>query len=216
VDNASKPAGEGRRIPEPLQLEIRELDCDLDRPIAPATWLTFSEQQLRSVTHGPICHDEVGLAEARTRLAWSPRDLWLYLLASGLNRISQEEHLMGRAGSVGGELGAAILGSRLVRDIMRLCFLMERIYAPYPKWFGTAFKELACADALLPALQAAVTAAAWQKRERHLAIAYEHIDDPEVRRIATRSLIGSVDQFSDSTDLIATSSWRPALKALYQ
>jgi hypothetical protein len=35
---------------------------------------------------------------------------------------------MGRAGYVGDELGAALIGSRLVRDMMRLCFLMERQY----------------------------------------------------------------------------------------
>lgn len=233
------------------------LGCDLDRPISPSDWLTFSEQQLRSVTHGPIYHDGVGLAQARAQLAWYPHDVWLYLLASGWNRISQEEHLMGRAGSVADEVGSALIGSRLVRDVMRLCFLMERVYAPYPKWFGSAFAQLACAGALLPSLQSALTAGTWQKRERHLVVAYEHvatmhnglgltdplpenatnfhgrpflviaqhgfsealveqIGDAQIRRIASRRPIGSVDQFSDSTDLIGTACWKPALKALYE
>jgi hypothetical protein len=47
---------------------------------------------------------------------------------------------MPRAGFVGDELGSALIGSRLVRDIMNLCFLLEKQYAPYPKWFGTAFQ----------------------------------------------------------------------------
>ncbi len=37
---------------------------------------------------------------------------------------------------IGDEVGSALIGSRLVRDIMRLCFLMEQTYAPYAKWFG--------------------------------------------------------------------------------
>ncbi|NTU80855.1 MAG: hypothetical protein HGA45_15995 [Chloroflexales bacterium] len=31
---------------------------------------------------------------------------------------------------------------------MGLCFLIERHYAPYPKWFGSAFQRLACAAEL--------------------------------------------------------------------
>jgi len=32
--------------------------------------------------------------------------------------------------------------ARLVRDAMMLCFLMERRYAPYIKWLGTAFAQI--------------------------------------------------------------------------
>ena len=32
------------------------------------------------------------------------------------------------------------------RDVMRLCFLIERRYAPYSKWFGTAFSQLDAAS----------------------------------------------------------------------
>ena len=80
---------------------------------------------------------------------------------------------MGRAGLVGDELGSALIGSRLVRDVMRLCFLMERQYAPYAKWFGTAFAQLesaaALTDVLLKAVQKADT---WQERDRWLGEAY--------------------------------------------
>ena len=43
---------------------------------------------------------------------------------------------------MGDELGSAVLGARLVESAMRLAFLMERTYAPYVKWFGTAFARL--------------------------------------------------------------------------
>jgi hypothetical protein len=44
----------------------------------------------------------------------------------------------------------------------------------------------------------------------------ERIRDPIVKRIAQRSPIGSIDQFSDSTDLVSDPFWRPVLKQLYQ
>ena len=80
---------------------------------------------------------------------------------------------MGRAGMVGDEIGSALIGARLVRDLMRLCFLMEKTYAPYPKWFGTAFNQLDCAPELAPHLSAALKADAWRERQGHLARAYQ-------------------------------------------
>ena len=149
------------------------LGFDLDQAIEPPDWLTFSEQKLRTIISGAVYHDELGLQAARDRFKYYPRDVWLYLMACGWNRIGQEEHLMGRAGLVGDELGSALIGSRLVRDLMRICFLMERQYAPYPKWFGVAFARLACAKALSPCLLRAQFAKNWSEREEGLAEAYQ-------------------------------------------
>lgn len=151
------------------------LGFDLLHPLEPADWLTFSEQHLRALTGGAVFHDEVGLGAARARFAYYPRDVWLYLQAAGWTRLGQEDHLMGRAGQAGDEIGSALIGARLVRDVMRLCFLQARTYAPYPKWLGTAFKQLACAPALVPVLQAALRAATWPEREAALVVAYEHL-----------------------------------------
>ena len=151
------------------------LAFDIEHEIEPADWLTVPEQKLRTISAGGVFHDEVGLEELRKKFSYYPRDVWLYQLASAWARVGQEEHLMGRAGFVGDEIGSALIGARLVRDLMRLCFLMERTYAPYPKWFGTAFKQLSCADALSPHLSAALAAETWQERERHLVEAYRLI-----------------------------------------
>ena len=97
------------------------------------------------------------------------------MLAAQWQRISQEEAFVGRCGEVGDELGSAVVAARLVREIMRLCFLMERQYAPYSKWLGTAFSRLACGPALVPILRAVLRAATWQERERPLGVAYETI-----------------------------------------
>ena len=79
---------------------------------------------------------------------------------------------MGRCGDVGDELGSRVVAARLVHDLMLLCFLHERVYAPYSKWFGTAFSRLRCAERLGPVLQAALEGGTWRERETHLSLAY--------------------------------------------
>ena len=166
------PVNHKVRVFTPRAFFLDYLAFDIRREIEPADWLTFPEQKLRTITSGGVFHDEMGLGELRQRFSYYPRDVWLYQLASAWARVGQEEHLMGRAGSVGDELGSALIGARLVRDLMRLCFLSERAYAPYPKWFGTAFGQLSCAGSLAPHLGAALAARGWREREGHLVNAY--------------------------------------------
>lgn len=66
-----------------------------------------------------------------------------------------------------------VIAARQIKNLMKLCFLMERKYAPYSKWFGTAFSELKCARELNPVFSAALLAASWKDREKHLSRAYE-------------------------------------------
>jgi hypothetical protein len=145
---------------------------DMRKPLRATEWLTLPWQKLRSISAGQIFRDDLDIAMMRDRLSWYPHDVWLYILASCWTRIGQEEHLMGRAGLVGDEIGSSIIASRLVRDIMRLAFLMERVFPPYPKWFGTGFSELECADALHPVLIDVLSAPSWQERDSGLARAY--------------------------------------------
>ena len=235
---------------------LQHLNFDSEQPIEPVDWLTFSEQRLLTLTTGPVYHDGIELNAARARFNYYPPDVWLYLLAAGWTRLGQEDHLMGRAGSVGDEIGSALIGARLVRDIMRLCFLMERTYAPYPKWFGSAFKRLAAAPALAPLLAGALQAPTWPQREAYLVPAYvrlaaqhnalrltaplseeptsffgrpfqvvalhgfaeallHQVQDPRVQALAQLPVIGSLDLFSDNTDLHSNPFWRPRVRQLY-
>ncbi len=73
---------------------------------------------------------------------------------------------------MGDDIGSRVIAARLVRDVMRMSFLLARRYAPYPKWFGTAFKSLPLASALMPHLDAALAASDWQARGMALAEAY--------------------------------------------
>lgn len=141
-------------------------------------WLLFSEQALLEVTAGAVYHDGMGeLGRLREAFAYYPRDVWLYLLAAQWARIAQQEAFVGRCGEVGDESGSALVGASLVRDLMRLCFLTERRYAPYAKWFGTAFARLACAERLRPSLDGALAARSWRGRERHLCDAFAAVAD---------------------------------------
>lgn len=153
----------------------RYMGINVDGPLSAAEWLTIPHQKLRSVCAGRVFRDDLGLTGVRDRLAWYPHDVWLYVLASCWSRIGQDEHLTGRAGIVGDEIGSAVIALRLVRDIMRLAFLMERTYPPYAKWFGTAFAQLKCASRLQPALSAVLHATSWQERDSALASAYRQV-----------------------------------------
>lgn len=151
------------------------LGCAPAEPLTAADWLSLPQQRLRTFAGGTLYYDGLRLADVLARFAYYPHDIWLYLLASGWQRLGQEEHLMGRAGYAGDELGSSLIAARLTHDVMMLCFLMERQYAPYPKWFGTAFMRLQAAAEVGPILQHVMAAETWQARGEHLATAYEYI-----------------------------------------
>lgn len=224
--------------------------------MTPVDWLSIPQQKLLTFTAGEVFHDALGLHAVREQFIDYPHDVWLYLLACGWSRIGQDEHLAPRAGHVDDELGSALMAGRLVRSIMQLCFLMEKRYAPYPKWFGTAFSELNCGAQLTPILRRVQTGETYRQREEHLVEAYtllntmhnalhitpnispavsdfhgrpfivsngwrysealrDVIMDDAVKVIAQRTQIGSIDQFSDNTDMREGVHLRPKITELY-
>ncbi len=232
------------------------LGLAVERPLRAADWLSLPQHKLLSFTAGALFRDDLHVQAARDRLHYYPRDVWLYMLACGWSRIGQDEHLAPRAGAVGDELGAALISGRLVRSIMQLCFLLQRRYAPYPKWFGTAFAELDCGQELSPVLRSIQLSENWRDRQRRLCAALEilnrlhnvlrltapiqpatqefhgrgfkvgnawryirpllaEIRDPEMQAISDCSLIGSIDQFSDNTDLLEATRLREKVASLH-
>ncbi len=152
------------------------LNWDTQSAPAVSDWLTFPQQRLRAATTGAVYRDDLGaLTAARNALAWYPHELWLYLLAAQWNRIAEEEAFMARCGDVGDELGSTLVAARITKDLMNLCFMMEHQYAPYSKWFGSAFQRLDSGAALEPLLATAIRATDWQTRQQALATAYEHV-----------------------------------------
>jgi hypothetical protein len=231
------------------------LNCDPSGEIDSATWLTFSEHRLLTVTAGRLFRDDLGLAAIRQKLAYYPHDIWLYLLAAQWAKISQEEAFVGRCGDVGDEIGSQIIAARIVQSLMRLCFLMEKQYAPYSKWFGSGFARLASAKALTPVLRALLGAPGWPAREQQLATAYTLVAEQHnglglipplstgttdyfgrpyqvlfagrfaeaiqqaIGSEAVKAIepyLGSVSQFSDSTDVVDNLKVGDRLKILYR
>ncbi len=183
------PDAHGVRLPQDMEtgpvahrVEVHEvgrflIEClgfDPRGEISSRDWLTTPAHLLLSITAGAVYYDGLGeLEPVRARLAWYPHDVWLYLLACQWKRIAQEEPFVGRCGEAGDDLGSRIVAARLVRDVMRLSFLLERQYAPYSKWLGTAFAGLHCAAALGSPLRQALEADDWPAREQALGRAYE-------------------------------------------
>ena len=191
-------------------------------------WLTFPEQKLLSITSGKIfdriniygdCNststssivsdkevskDATGLDEVRCLLAYYPSDVWYYIISATWSRIENESHLVGRTNGVGDELGCSILVSRVVRDVMRLLFLYHRQYAPYPKWFGSAFKQLNLFpinqqySALLSVNNSVVNNKEVLKKEYNDIEEDSHVShDPSPRYQCINSLLTSILHVSD-------------------
>jgi len=232
------------------------LGFDPSKRITVTDWLAFPQQRLLELVSGEVYYDGLGtLQKLREKLQFYPREVWLYLLAAQWTRISQEEAFVGRAGSTGDELGSQIIAARLVREIMKLSFLMERQYTPYSKWFGRAFGKLKIANKLAPQLRKVLLTTTWREREKRLAecyalVAKQHnalritkslptrvshyyyrpylvihgdhfaeeikktIRDPQVKKIKT--MVGSIDQFTDSTDVIQDLSLVRSLSVVYE
>lgn len=178
------------------------LNLNIAKEIDVADWLSIPEQKLRSIVSGRVFHDEAQLEFHRQKFKYYPHDLWLYLLASQWSRVEQEEHLMGRSGSVGDEIGSAIIAARLVRDLMQLSFLMEKTYAPYPKWFGSAFKQLNVAEVLMPLFEKILCSALWTDREKSFSQAYEYLAQCHNRLGITETMPTLVALFHDRPFLV--------------
>ncbi len=219
-------------------------------------WLTTPQQLVLEVVAGEVFHDEDReLTGVRDALAWYPHEVWVWLMACQWQRIGQEEPFVGRTAEVSDDLGSRVLAARLARDVMRLCFLQERHYAPYAKWLGTAFARLDAAKEVGPALEKALRASTFSEREDGLvtaceAVARRHnrlgltpplaetaslfynrpfrviwaerfataleeaVSDPWLRS-RPLPLVGSIDQFADSTDVLSHPDRARRLSSIY-
>ena len=136
-------------------------------------WLSFPEQRILELTAGAVFHDPHGdLGRCREVLREYPSDVWLYKMACQWHRLSQEEAFVGRCNEAGDPLGMRLVAGRIVRDLMKLCFIMERRYAPYDKWLGSAFGNLRCAAALKPLFERALSTGEYREIEQSLAGLY--------------------------------------------
>ncbi|CAF3605514.1 unnamed protein product [Rotaria sp. Silwood1] len=164
-------------------------------------WLTFPSQHLLTIVRGRVFYhtDNMNIETIRSQLVYYSKDISLYLIGCCWQRIGQEEHLMSRAGQVNDELGSSLIANRLIRDIMRLVFLLEKQYYPYAKWFGTAFRKLTTYGYdLEPILRQVQLANTWQEREHHLSIVSQqlaYITKEKLFNTNKTSIITEISQF---------------------
>ena len=86
-------------------------------------WLTLTGQGVLEVTAGPVFTDRTRtLAAVRALLAWYPRDVELYVLAAGWQRLCQLLPTVGRTAEAGDVLGSRLLNARLAKDVLLLAF----------------------------------------------------------------------------------------------
>jgi hypothetical protein len=141
-------------------------------------WLVFPDERLLELTSGAVFHDPRGeLAAFRAALSDCPRDVWVYKLACQWRRIAQQESFVGRCAETADIIGMRVVTARIVRDAMRLCFLMEKIYAPYEKWLGAAFTRLRCSGTLAPLLTHALEAHDYKEVEGSLNAVYRALGE---------------------------------------
>lgn len=137
-------------------------------------WLSLTGQAALEVTAGPVFHDGPGvLGTLREKLAWYPRDVWLYALAADWHRLGQEFPDVGRAGLRGDEDGSAVIAARHVRTMLHLAHLLHRRWPPYGKWLARSAAALPGGGALRSALHEVLRARDWHSRQTALADAVE-------------------------------------------
>ncbi len=172
------------------------LGFDPRQGVTTLAWLSIPQQILLELTRGAVHRDDRGeLAAVREALAWYPHDIWLWLLACQWRRLDQEEPFVGRTAEVDDDLGSRILAARIARDLIRLCFLLERSYAPYSKWLGTGFRGLESYGVVGPALDAALSAVDFSGREEGLVRAFQAVAALHNARAVTRPVDPSPRRF---------------------
>ncbi len=225
------------------------------KPIKEIDWLLLSQQKLRTITYGKVFYDSLNqLEKIRKILAWYPHEIWLYLLACQWQKINQEEPFMARCGDVGDEPGSVLVSNRQIIEIMKLCFLMEKEYIPYFKWFGSGFATLSCSKKILPLINGIQSSQNWKEREKYFSKIYKiigtmhnrlsltdkievkinkfynrpykvlessrYVDSLKIKikskKIRSLPLVGSIDQFVDSSDIKGWTKRTKSLRSIYK
>jgi hypothetical protein len=220
-------------------------------PMPALDWLCITGNGVLEAVGGPVFTDSTAsFAKIKSMLLWYPAEVELFVLASEWQRLCQYLPMVGRTGQTGQELQSRLLSGRLATGLMRLAFLLQRQWMPYPKWAQRGFERLPIAGQL--PLAQAVSAVSWQEREEALAncaqvladfqrarglstpetvvqpfydrpyrtvseelprVLRQAITDPE---LAGLPLIGAIEQWVDSADILAHPARRPAVAAAYR
>ncbi len=159
----------------PRSFFMHYLGFDINREVSYRDWLLFPQQSLVEVTSGKLFHDDLGVQKLRDTFAYYPDDIWRYMMRVQWGKILDEVVIQARNGEVGDHVGSMMVTARTVEKIMFLCFLMERTYVPYSKWFGTMFQRLKNARTIYPRILEVLQCTDWEERQYKLARVYQHL-----------------------------------------
>ncbi len=160
----------------PESFFMKFLGFDIKRKPSFRDWLLFPQQALIEITAGKLFHDDLGMIDLRKSFAHYPEDIWKYMLSIQWGKIRDVIQFQARSGEEGDELGSYVSTARNVHTAMFLCFLLEKKYAPYEKWFGTAFNSwLTCAPKMRPLLLRVFREKDWLQRQHLLAEIHQEL-----------------------------------------
>ena len=140
-------------------------------------WLSFSEHRLLALSRADFYHDDLNFSKTLEPFSEYPKEVWLYLLASNWSLLAEEQAFVKRCSDVGDEVGSILVCGRIAERLMRLCFLYCHQYAPYSKWFGTAFDRLPLSDDIRSAIIGALKASDITERENNLVLSQKLVAD---------------------------------------
>ena len=160
---------------------------DLDS-IKPFAWLAFSEHRLLSLISGKLFVDGLNCADTLAKIKYYPSEVKLYLIASNWDIIASEQAFVKRCDECGDEIGSRIICARIAERLMRLCFLYKDTYAPYSKWFGTAFSRLDVDGKV--------------KHTINLALSANSLEEREDRIVEAQALVAEMHNASGLTELV--------------
>jgi len=148
-----------------------QLHCNDLREMDEYHWLACSEHRLLSLKKAEFYRDDLRVSEYLQPIEYYPEEVRRYLIASCWDSIASEQAFVKRCRQAGDILGAHIICGRIAERLMRLCFLYKREYAPYSKWFGTAFMALDIPQSIKNAMQSLVSAVDTEEQEQALIAA---------------------------------------------
>lgn len=138
-----------------------------------SVWLTFSEHRLLALNRAEWYVDKLGLAKQLESIRYYPENVWLFLIASNWSLLAEEQAFVRRCADTGDDTGSILICARMAERLMRLAFLYCKQYAPYSKWFGTAFSRLPVDEEIKTSIHRAVSASAISEREDQLVRAQQ-------------------------------------------
>lgn len=153
-------------------------------------WLACSEHRLLGFTSGELYVDNLQFAAVRAAAARYPDVVRRYLIASQWFLLAEEQAFVRRCGDVSDDIGSRLCTARMMERLMRLCFLYCDCYAPYSKWFGTAFGKLPVDPEISIAIAEALRA--------------NHINSRERAQVRAQHLVAALHNKSGLTDPVDT------------